>query len=153
MAYVNEKISKEDYEKYSLAELDKSKWGSPDNYWAIDRERERWFRLFRNTHDRDGDFGNKGAILDIKWTLYYEGYIVFFRTSNKKSNVYIEVKEPYKQFKLFDVEIPKEIENQKEQILKEIKKALEESFVSPRISNIEDGETCKIDLEYNGEMI
>ena len=42
MAYVNEEISKEDYEKYNLAYVnDRQRHGirSNANHWAVDRER------------------------------------------------------------------------------------------------------------------
>jgi hypothetical protein len=39
MAYVNEEISKEDYEKYNLAEIDKRlRYGNPSDCWAIERD-------------------------------------------------------------------------------------------------------------------
>ena len=39
MAYVIEKISKEDYEKYNLAEIKKRTGYYGDYCWVIDRER------------------------------------------------------------------------------------------------------------------
>ena len=64
----------------------------------------------------------------------------------KKSYIYIRI---------FELEIPRDIKNQKEQILKDLKEAFEESLGNPFLAfHYKDKyETCKIDLEYNGEII
>ena len=55
--------------------------------------------------------------------------------------------------RILELEIPKEIENQKEQILKDLKEAFEASYGDPYYGPRYKGDTFKIDLEYNGELI
>jgi hypothetical protein len=68
-----------------------------------------------------------------------------------------EKKYAYTHRKILKLEIPKEIENQKEQILKDLKEAFEGSRGSPFVGfhykDKYETWTYKIDLEYNGEII
>lgn len=62
--------------------------------------------------------------------------------------------ELYLCIKILELEIPKEIKDQKEQILKDIKEAFEEAFGNPYSGlHKEPNQICKIDLEYEGEII
>ena len=75
MAFVNEYITQEDIEKYSLNEL----WASYDgNYdelpkrksWTIDRDRECWLMDTARVRDYNTDHENTGEYI---WTLHYKG--------------------------------------------------------------------------------
>ncbi|MDR0468145.1 MAG: hypothetical protein LBG67_04770 [Campylobacteraceae bacterium] len=149
MAYVNEEISKEDYEKYNLAEIKERTGYYGGSRWAIDRE--RWLRY----HIRLIDTEDSWEEIWIKWHLYYKGYLVSVKTKDIEKKFNREKKELYIYKKILELEIPKEIEDQKEQILKDLKEAFEESCGDPYlVSYMKDkGNTCKIDLEYNGEII
>ncbi|MDR0467384.1 MAG: hypothetical protein LBG67_00870 [Campylobacteraceae bacterium] len=150
MAYVNEKISDEDYEKYNLAEIDKRlRISNPSSAWTIDREREIWLRLYRQTTDRD----NFGEEIYTIWDFYRKGYLISVKTEGIKWVHDKERNEVYQYLKILSLEIPKEIENEKEQILKELKKAFEESGGNPYSRIRGSNATHKIDLEYNGELI
>ncbi|MDR0468277.1 MAG: hypothetical protein LBG67_05440 [Campylobacteraceae bacterium] len=162
MAYVIEEISEEDYEKYNL---DEEMIFSSASYWAIDRKREIWLR--EHHENTDGDFPGEGEILSIEWGFYYNGYLIFIEIEPIETKFNHEKKELYKHIrfikmycripngKLFKCELPKELEDKKEEILKEFKKALEESCGDPYfgLRRKEKGETCRADLEYNGKII
>ena len=79
MAFVNEKISKEDREKYNIDQIN-MRWngaGSPQRIWAIDREREIWLREFDRTIDRDDNGAWDGRTV---WDFYWKGILMSIKT-------------------------------------------------------------------------
>ena len=161
MAYVIEEISDDDYRKYNLDEVEKNGDPSYHYYWAIDRERGIWLREYYKIFSH-------GKELSTVWGFYYKGYLIFIEIEGIAFGQHVEKKIWYlhKRFirmfcpftKLLQPELPQlpeELEDKKEEILKEFKKALEESCGDPFFGRDKKdrGETCKIDIEYNGEMI
>ncbi|MDR2080863.1 MAG: hypothetical protein LBP54_03110 [Campylobacteraceae bacterium] len=147
MAFVNEVISKEDYEKYNLGALDKRRLSSYSKEWAIDREKKRWLKKYHSSIDID----NFGKDTDTTWDFYRNGYLISVKTKELKKSYDLEKKEGYKYIKILELKIPQEIEGEKEQMLKDFKEAFEASFGNPFL-HIDEDETCKIDLEYEGEL-
>ena len=166
MAYVNEEISEADYIKYSyLPEMRYSATRSKTNsdYWIINREKGMWLKEYVEGYGRDDSDGI--------WCLYYNGYLVFIKTeethrdfNQKETKLYICIKfirmySPLKRrFRPQNPpqpQLPEELEDKKEEILKEFKKALELSFGHPRdgFRYQDKGVICKIDLECNGKII
>jgi hypothetical protein len=75
MAFVNEYISKEDFEKYNFAELNKRprKGGTADD-WTIDREADIWIRHFYTESDHtEPDGGYTGV---VAWDFYWKGFLM-----------------------------------------------------------------------------
>jgi hypothetical protein len=150
MAFVNEKISKEDYEKYNLGDLDKRRLSSYSKEWAIDRERERWLRKSDWLTDREE---NLGANIWTKWDFYRNGYFISVKTKQLSRTFNHEKQESYLSLHIIELEIPQEIDGEKEQILKDLKEAFEESYGDPYYGINKQNKTCKVDLEYEGELI
>ncbi|MDR2636203.1 MAG: hypothetical protein LBC08_05180 [Campylobacteraceae bacterium] len=149
MAYVNEKISKEDFEKYNLEKINKRlSYGTPNYQWAIDRDRDIWLREYHFSGDKE-DFG---AEIRTYWDFYWKGSFVPIETKtidkippSKNNGIY------YCYIKVLKIEIPKNIQQYTKEILKDFREALEVSQVGIGI-HINDNSTCKVDLEYNGEV-
>ncbi|MDR0467466.1 MAG: hypothetical protein LBG67_01285 [Campylobacteraceae bacterium] len=97
------------------------------------------------------------------WDFYIKGHLISVETKEIKWNRNKEKKELYIYKKILKLEIPKEIENEKEQILKDLKEAFGEAFGDPfyalnynkdkNNNNNKFFETCIAYLEYNGELI
>ena len=158
MAYVNEEISKADYEKYNLDGIEKNGDPSDYYYWAIDRERGIWLREYYIVFNAD----NRGEEMYTVWGFCYKDYLMFMKTKTVEWKHHYKKKEKYVHKRLLGMfcpftkllqpelpQLPEELEDKKEEILKEFKKALEYSR-----RHLRDGcEICKIDLEYNGEIM
>jgi hypothetical protein len=150
MAYVNEKISKEDFEKYDLERINKRfPYGTPDDQWAIDREKKSWLRLYYRSEDRD----NFGTEISTDWDFYWEGTFIPIETKtldkiapSKNNGIF------YWHIKVLEIEIPETIQRYTKGILKDFREALEVSKVG--LGTYSKRETIyKIDLEYNGEVL
>ena len=147
MAYVYEKISNEDYVKNSYLREMRTYYGG--GWWIIDRKKEMWLKnCVEKWHDRDD--------CDTAWGFYYKGYLVFIKTEEIKGRYeYIRFLKMYCPFKKYYhpelPQLPQELEDKKEEILKEFKKAYE-GFLSchPFYKSLK---IHKISLEYNGKMI
>jgi hypothetical protein len=151
MAYVNEKISKEDFEKYDLAAIEERlPYGSPNDHWAIDRERGMWFRLYRFFSDKE----NFGAETCTFWNFYWKESLILVETKTIKKIPPIESKVFYVMLKISRLEIPNNVLQHKAQILKDLKEAFEVSQMGLGIYIRDDDDTvCKVDFEYEGELI
>ena len=162
MAYVIEEISDEDYEKYNLDEIKEKTGYYGDDYWAIDRKRGIWLRQHHGLFDREND----GEEIWTIWNIYVKGYLISIKTETIEIKFNHEKKELYKHLRVLEIycplipkflkpETPKELEDKKEEILKEFKKAYEESCGDPYfgLRRKEKDETCRADLEYNGKII
>jgi hypothetical protein len=146
MAYVNEKISKEDFEKYNLSYIDK-RWGGGQftMHWTIDRDREMWFRLYLTMGDQE----NSGAEICTYWNFYWKGSLILVETKTVDKGRFDGVYYAY--FKVLRLEISKEIEQYKQEILKDLKEVFEASNAGGGIYSNANG--FKVDLEYEGELI
>jgi hypothetical protein len=153
MAFVNEMISEEDWDKYNLSNIDK-RWGGGQltEDWTIDRERGIWFRLYRSV----GDIENSGAEVCTYWNFYWKGSLILVETktlkkippATKNSGTF------YCYIEILDIEIPKEIEQHKQEIFKDLKEAFEVSQMGLGVYIRDDEDiVCKVDLEYKGELI
>jgi hypothetical protein len=149
MAFVNEMISKEDFEKYDLETINnRLPYGSPNDHWTIDRERGIWFRKYYTSVDRE----NSGAELYTVWDFYWEGSLISVKTEYiKKISPFESNKEYYAHILLLDIKIPKEIEQYKQKIFKDLEKVFEASNGGGGIYSRAD--SYKVDLEYKGELI
>ncbi|MDR0746452.1 MAG: hypothetical protein LBE89_00990 [Helicobacteraceae bacterium] len=148
MGYVNEKISQEDRLKYDLATIDKRlPFGSPARDWAIDRERESWVRLYRQLTDKDD-----GTEIRTYWDFYWKGSLVLVETIALKrfrsdDGVY------YGYIRVLRLDVPDNALPNKSEILQEFKAALEAHFIGIGIRVGGKTKSCKVDLEYEGEVI
>lgn len=159
MAFVNEEISKEQYEAYNLKTID-AKWrfGIPIMDWTIDKQKEIWLRLcYKHINMNKKD-------INSTWNFYYKGalFTVFTKqpSEQKADNctcveiLDIYIGERYRQGnvnKLFPVEFPKEFAAQKKQILQNFKDALEVSNIGLGIAAVSD--RYAVDLTYEGSAV
>jgi hypothetical protein len=152
MAFANEEISREDYDKYDIDRFnDKFGFFSPNSDWTIDRERDIWFRLYLNMCDIEND----GAEMWTSWGFYWKGFFIALDTKFLKQIPYSQNNgEYYVYAKILDIDIPQEAEQYKQEILKDLKEAFEASYAGIGIRiNKERTKSCKIDLEYEGELV
>lgn len=85
MAFVNEYIPKEDWEKYNFDELNKRprKAGGASRDWTIDREADIWIRHFYTESDHtepDGGFTGVKA-----WDFYWKGTLMLIELKDLES--------------------------------------------------------------------
>ena len=133
MPYINEEISEQDYEKYNLED-------GTSSDWAIDRERDIWFREFYARVDHEDDLG---AEIETEWQFYWKGALISVVTKHMQAPPnpkYAGYRYAY--LKLLDIvtterrrihawddilhntipiNFPKELEQYKEEMLEELK--------------------------------
>lgn len=165
MPFVNEEISKEQYEAYNIKAID-AKWrfSIPIMDWTIDKERNIWLRLCY----KHIDINSAKHEISITWNFYYKGALFTVFTKQlpvpehrigTENYAYMEILDMYigdkyrqgNVNKLFSVEFPKEFAPLKSQILKSFKDALEVSNIGLGIASTADRYT--IDLIYEGELV
>ena len=122
MAFINEEISKADWEKYNIDQIN-MRWkgaGRPQRDWAIDREREIWLREFDRTIDRDDNGAWDGRTV---WDFYWKGMLMSIKT--QRSNfTFLENGGLSMHYKLLELYIPPEGRDQdREEILADIAEA------------------------------
>jgi hypothetical protein len=169
MAFVNEEISQEDYDKYNIEKFNnKNGWRGGSRHWTIDRDRDIWFRKFR----KFADIENDGAEIDTTWDFYWKRTLITIVTKALKRGYLEEAKEYYAHIKILDiyttreenyhnnediehnkilVDFPEELEEHKQEILKDLKEVFEASNGGNGIYSNANG--YKIDLEYEGELV
>lgn len=106
MAFINEFVSPEDMEKYGLREINKKYRmfdGSTD--WTVDKERDIYIRRISQRHRSDGS---------VHFHMYWHGslFFVFVLRLGKA------------RLGLRGMELPKELESFRTQILADLKEAL-----------------------------
>ena len=111
MAFINEKISKEDREKYNIDQIN-MRWngaGSPQRDWAIDREREIWLREFNRIIDRDDNGAWDGRTV---WDFYWKGILMSIKTQRSNFiHLNKERSEVAMTYQLLELYIPVENKN------------------------------------------
>jgi hypothetical protein len=152
MPYVNEKMSKEDFEKYtSESFLEKFGSISPRFDWTIDRQRDIWLREYDTLADREEDFGKE---LWTDWGFYWRGGFVVLRTKFLQKEFSKLSGEFYGYVKILKLKIPKDVEQYKQEMLKDFKEALEASHFGLGIYDDDDEtKSVRADLEYDGKLI
>jgi hypothetical protein len=173
MAYENDLIYEDDYFKYDLENMCK-KWGirGHSSDWAIDRERDIWVRLYRTNIDRD----EGGAEMSKIWEFYWKGSAILIETKTMKTILYTEnngvayiyakilnivtTAGRWRAHKIIDkeqnkimIDFPQELLPHKDEILKDLKEALEAYFFGAGIRKKKEIKSYKVDLEYEGELI
>jgi hypothetical protein len=147
MAFVNEEISQEDYNKYDIGQFVK-RFGSisPSKNWIIDRDRDIWLRLYR----RAIDIEDNGAELWTSRGFYWKGVFITLDTKFLE-HTYIG-STGCMHIKILELEIPKEAEQYKQEILKDLKEAFEASYNDKSTT---DGEikSWKVDLIYEWKLL
>jgi hypothetical protein len=149
MAFVNEEISKEDYDKYDIGQFVK-RFGSisPNSDWTIDRDRDIWFRLYHERCDREEDLG---AELWTSWGFYWKGVFITLDTKFLERKFTNSIGKFYVYAKILDIDIPQEAEQYKQEILKDLKEAFEASNAGNGIHSRANG--YRVDLEYEGKLV
>jgi hypothetical protein len=148
MAYVNEEMSDKDWEEYErIVAAKRFRGGGANRHWAIDREREIWFKVYERWTDIEDD----GKETRTLWDFYWKGIYVPAETmpvtrSRSEDGV------GYGYLKLSKIEIPKNAQQHKSEILKELKAALEASLIGLGIYATKT-KSCKVDLEYEGALV
>ena len=149
MPYVNEKMSDEDFEKYDFETfIEKFGFRTPRFDWTIDRQRDIWLREYYELTDIEE---NLGAELWTDWGFYWKGSFVVVRTKCIKRTRSDEGV-CYGYVKILKFAIPKEAEQYKQEILKDLKEALEASHLGLGIYATKTKIT-KADLEYDGKLV
>jgi hypothetical protein len=134
MAFVNEIISEQDFEKYALAELKKSydpwRWraGRPQGAsysWTIDRDRDIYFMLVEIVHDSGGRSGLMEPTRRRIFVLSIHGQRVEIAldVADETSNSFKTV--PYRQvWELVAIKPEQLADTSREAIIKILKEAL-----------------------------
>lgn len=122
MAVVNEKISKEDREKYNIAKLDKRySYATGDSEWTIDRENEIWLRQYYTPVDRDDGGRITGP---TEYNYYWQGHFLIARIwVVRYESDRTETKKPTWRkawFSVVAIEIPVELEGLESEIIKDL---------------------------------
>jgi hypothetical protein len=142
-------MSKEDFEKYtSESFLEKFGFISPSFDWTIDRQRDIWLREYYVFTDKEEDLGKE---LWTDWGFYWKGSFVVVTTeciNRTRSDDGV----CYGYVKILELIIPKDVEQYKQEILKDFKEALEASHLGLGIYATKTKLT-KADLEYDGKLI
>ncbi|MDR2153090.1 MAG: hypothetical protein LBO72_09735 [Helicobacteraceae bacterium] len=150
MAYVNERMSKEDWKECERIVAARRRYGGGANrHWAIDRERKIWFKAYQIWTSRED-----GSEMFTEWDFYWKGIYVPAETMPVERTLSDEG-ESYGLLRLSKIEIPKNALQHKSEILKELKAALEASFMGLGIYayGSSDLKSCKVDLEYEGALV
>ncbi|MDR0762255.1 MAG: hypothetical protein LBF13_04325 [Campylobacteraceae bacterium] len=159
MAFVNEEISKEQYETYNMKATDvKWRFAVPIMDWTIDKDRDIWLRLCC----KHIDVNDAKDEINAAWNFYWKG--AFFTVFTKQLQILdncahikildMYIGDRYRQGnvnKLFPVEFPKEFASSKKQILKDFKEALEVSNIGLGMAWAAD--RYKVELIYEGRTI
>jgi len=124
MAFVNEYIPKEDWDKYKFNDLNsrpRSAGSSPCRFWVIDRSSNIWLRKFSTSFDwteKDGGFSGVST-----WDFYWKGHLltVILRTLDSSSS---PEKEYFTKKKLESINIPKDIKKDEDEIISDLIEAL-----------------------------
>jgi len=122
MTFVNEYIPEEDLKKYNFAELNKriKKGGFTARDWTIDRVADIWLRQFYVESDHtapDGGFTGVSA-----WDYYWKGTLMMVEIKSLESVGGVG-KPRWSRKKLLSINIPPGLENQRTQILQDLKSA------------------------------
>jgi hypothetical protein len=117
MTFVNEHISKEDVEKYSLESIDKKfiVGGTNSRSWTIDRERDVYLRNL--TRGREENRSESG------WSLFWHGEWIYLELSvvgadGKPGGA------GWTHWKLRTIELPEQLKSKRAEILADLKDAL-----------------------------
>ena len=106
MAFVNEEISKEDWEKYNIDQIN-MRWngaGNPESHWVIDSEREIWLRKFYEDRDRDNNGAWDGKTV---WDFYWKGILMSIKTQ-RSDFTFLENNSTSMTYQLLELYIPVE---------------------------------------------
>lgn len=122
MAFVNEYIPKEDFEKYNFDELNKrpSKGGDFSRDWTIDREADVWLRKFYTESDHTDPTGGYTGI--SAWDFFWKGTLITLEVmmlevgGNRRQHC-------WSRKRLQKINIPSELENKRPKILKDLEAA------------------------------
>lgn len=153
MTVINEKISKEDSEKYNIEKLDQRySYATGDSEWTIDRENETWLREYYTPVDRD-DGGRITGPTECDY--YWKGHFLIIKiTQVRYENDRTETKRPTWEkawYSVVSIEIPVELKGSEANILKDltyllIKKAqvgLQEKLGITPLDNEVDTSECQ----------
>ena len=120
MAFVNEYIPKEDLERYNFAELSKrrKKGGYENSQWTVDRDAETWIWCYYIESDHtelDGGFTGVSG-----WHYCWRGTMLFFEVKSTGFRGGGTREPTWQAKKLLSLEIPKEIETYRPQIITDL---------------------------------
>jgi hypothetical protein len=169
MAYIDESISDEDYIKYDLRNINR-RWLPRTNYirsWVIDRERNIWLKQCYKVQDKENSWAELSQFWDFCWKgtliLIETKAIIRGRSNDNGVGLYrfkiLNIvttgqvrwhKEIDKEQNKIMIDFPQELLPHKDEILKDFREALEVDyeFVCKLL-----GKKCKVDFEYEGELI
>ncbi|ELV07248.1 Hypothetical protein F387_01971 [Wohlfahrtiimonas chitiniclastica SH04] len=153
MTIVTERISKENFEKYDIARLNKRySYATGSFEWVIDRERDIWLREYYTPVDRDDGGRITGP---TEYDYYWQGHFLIAKIRVVGyENDRTETSRPTWQkawFSIVSIEIPVELKGSEANILKDltcllIKKSqtgLKEEFGVDQKDNEVDASECQ----------
>ena len=125
MAFVNEYIPEEDFEKYDFKSLNirpKEMSGTaPASDWTIDREADIWLRQFYVESDHTAPQGGFTGI--SVWDFHWKGHLMLVKLLSIETGGGVR-QHCWSTKKLLSIDIPSEIEDQRAQILRDLELAL-----------------------------
>ena len=124
MSFVNEKISKEDVDKFRIIEIDNMPFVGKgrSRQWTVDRERDIYLRLIASLLSTPGGQEEGRDISD--WSLYYKGEVIFIKLEALE---YRDVfgAAGWRRFSILEMKLPEKLIFQSDQIKNVLKEALE----------------------------
>lgn len=124
MTFLNEYIPEADYKKYGFERLNKRprKAGTaPSDDWTIDRDSDVWLRMFYTEMDHTDLRGGFTGI--SMWDLWWKGALISVTLETIESGGGIG-KHCWSRKRIVAIDIPKSLESQRIQILKDLEAAL-----------------------------
>ena len=125
MAFVNEYIPKEDLEKYDFETLKSRPRGgtTPARQWTIDRDADIWLWEFYT--ESDHTMGQTGFTGKSHWELYWKGTLISLVLETLETRTSGRGTPRTTRKRLLDISLPIELEDKREQIVSDLKAALE----------------------------
>jgi len=125
MSFINESIPPEDFKKYNFENLNKRPCQGlePAFDWTIDRHEKIWLRnscVQANHTELHG--GYTGIIF---WDFFWKSAVFFVKTKTLDAKGLGVNEDFWTRYKLLDINIPMTLEKHRNQILKDLQKALE----------------------------
>ena len=125
MAFVNEYIPEADVNKYDFVSLNKrpkeASGSLPSNSWTIDRAADVWLRHFYTEMDHTALRGGYTGI--SVWDFYWKGHLMLVKLLSIETGGGLR-QHCWSKKKLLSIDIPKEVDGLRSQILRDLELAL-----------------------------
>ncbi len=150
MAFVNEYISDEDFEKYNFKKINNRRngGGNPRHDWTVDKDNEVWLRNFYVKNDHTAPDG--GYTGENTWDFYWKGLLMSVETQKTNTKGNGQNEHFSYTLNIASINIPEEFKHKQTDILK----SLYEAFIIYSAGGIySEAASCHIDFKYKGASL